>query len=125
QQRAAHKYHSGGLWANACCSHPRPEEALADAAARRLQEECGAVCPLTELFSFVYRQPFADGLCEYEVDHVLLGRYDGPLTRNPDEAAQLLWIERDELAERLLTRPQDFAAWFVIAAPRVLALTAR
>ena len=54
QRRNSKKYHSGGLWANACCSHPRKGESLEAAAARRLSEELGISCAVTELFSFVY-----------------------------------------------------------------------
>ncbi|HEY0272948.1 MAG TPA: isopentenyl-diphosphate Delta-isomerase, partial [Chitinophaga sp.] len=73
QQRALHKYHSGGLWTNACCSHPLPGEAVEAAAHRRLGEELGIDCYLTHLFAFQYRTAFDNGLTEHEYDHVLLG----------------------------------------------------
>src|SRR5215203_6397334 len=76
QRRALKKYHSGGLWTNACCSHPRPGEVTADAAARRLREELGFVTTLNPAFQFVYRATFDNGLTEYEFDHVFLGKYD-------------------------------------------------
>ncbi len=77
QQRAAGKYHSGGLWTNTCCSHPRPGEDIAEAAVRRLDEEMGIVCPLTFRFSTHYRAPVSNGLIEDEIVHVFVGRFDG------------------------------------------------
>jgi len=73
QKRAGTKYHSGGLWTNTCCSHPRPGELIEEAAHRRLREEMGFDCELTEIFSFTYRTQFANNLFEHEYDHVLLG----------------------------------------------------
>src|SRR4051794_281839 len=72
QQRALDKYHSGGLWTNTCCSHPRVGELTPDAAHRRLQEEMGMDCELTELFQFSYRHEFGNGLIENEYDHVFI-----------------------------------------------------
>ena len=82
QQRAWQKYHCGGLWANTCCSHPQPGEALPAAAHRRLREELAIDCPLTEIGSFVYYHPFANGLYEYEYDHIFVGSWHG--TAQPD-----------------------------------------
>ena len=120
QRRAEGKYHSGGLWANSCCSHPRVGEALFDAAARRLREELGAACPLAEVGSFVYYHKFTDGLYEYEFDHVLLGRYAGPVRPNPEEISETEWVEAGRLAGDLLRRPERYSAWFRTAAPMVL-----
>ena len=77
QRRALRKYHSGGLWSNTCCSHPRPGEQVLDAAHRRLREEMGFDCALDTAFSFVYRAELEGGLVEHEYDHVLLGRLAG------------------------------------------------
>ena len=120
QRRAADKYHSGGLIANACCSHPRVGESLIDAVPRRMAEELGFSCPVKEIFAFVYRAPVGNGLIEYEYDHVFLGRYDGEVSPNPEEIDEVFWISYDTLSERLLETPEQFAPWFVIAAPRVL-----
>ena len=121
QKRADGKYHSGGLWANSCCSHPRKGEALMDAAQRRLYEELGTDCPLEELGSFVYYHRFADELYEYEYDHVLLGRCAGPFSPNPAEIAETAWLTPAELNEALLHQPERFAPWFRTACPMVLA----
>ncbi|MDR3353761.1 MAG: isopentenyl-diphosphate Delta-isomerase [Synergistaceae bacterium] len=120
QLRAAHKYHSGNLWTNSCCSHPRVGEDLRSAAPRRLQEELGVLAELREIASFVYYHQFADDLYEYEFDHVLIGEYNGPLNPNPEEVAEVLWVTRDSLALDLLERPKAYSAWFRTAAPIVL-----
>ncbi len=120
QQRNLEKYHSGGLWANACCSHPRYGESLTQAVPRRMQEELGMDCPVEELFSFVYRADFQNGVYEYEYDHVFVGEYHGSFSPNEEEIAQLMWIPLHELERQLVEEPHRFAPWFLIAAPRVL-----
>lgn len=122
QRRALEKYHSGGLWANTCCSHPRFGEDTLQAAQRRLLEETGVTCEISERFSFVYYRPFADGLYEYEFDHVYMGRYDGDADFDPAEIAEMRWIAPEKLEQELLDMPERFSSWFLIAAPRVLAL---
>ena len=77
QQRAMGKYHSPGLWTNACCSHPRPGEEVETAAFRRLKEEMGIETSLKKIFDFIYRTEFDNGLTEYEFDHVYIGTYPG------------------------------------------------
>lgn len=121
QQRAMDKYHSGGLWSNSCCSHPRAGEALSDAVNRRLYEELGVSCPCEELFSFVYHHKFQTDLFEYEYDHVYIGEYRGVMKRNPQEAMDLKWISFEELANDLMTNPEKYSVWFLSAAPKVLA----
>jgi isopentenyl-diphosphate delta-isomerase len=121
QRRAENKYHSGGLWANACCSHPREGERTEDAAARRAEHELGALGLETEeLFSFVYMNKFRDDMHEYEYDHVFLADYGGKLSPNTEEIVDVEWVESGELARRLRAEPEIFASWFLIAAPRVL-----
>lgn len=121
QKRAAAKYHSGGLWSNACCSHPRPGEAVPAAASRRLAEECGIYgVRLQELFTFVYQHRFDDTMYEYEYDHVLLGVYDGEVCLNPAEAAAYKWLPRSDVERLLAVWPELFTVWFQKACPRVL-----
>lgn len=120
QKRSSGKYHSGGLWTNACCSHPRQGEELTEAVKRRLQEELGIGLPVEELYSFVYRTQFENGLTEFEYDHVFLGEYEGDIQLNEEEASEIRWIDMDELAEELWKHPEQYTAWFLIAAPRVL-----
>lgn len=120
QRRAEGKYHSGGLWANACCSHPRMGEEVIPSAQERLREELGMTCPLREIGSFVYCHRFPDGLCEYEYDHVLVGYYHGSFLPDPEEIAELRWVSTQELDRELRTAPEEFAVWFRTAAPMVL-----
>lgn len=121
QQRALDKYHSGGLWANACCSHPRDGEELSEAVPRRLEEELGINCPVRELFSFIYFEHFpGNDLSEHELDHVFLGEYSGEVSPDPDEVEAVKWIDVDELAEDLVKNPKAYSAWFHIAAPEVI-----
>ncbi|MDX2257236.1 MAG: isopentenyl-diphosphate Delta-isomerase [Pseudanabaenaceae cyanobacterium bins.39] len=111
QKRARHKYHSGGLWTNTCCSHPRPHENILEAAHRRLQEEMGLECELTEIFSFVYRAELDQGLTEYEFDHVLLGYGDREPILNPDEAEDWCWIDLSMLQKDIAANPQNYTYW--------------
>ena len=122
QKRALEKYHSGGLWANACCSHPRWGESLEDAVQKRVEEELGVPqgsCQVEELFSFNYFSQY-DGLSEYEIDHVFLSDYCGEMNVDPDEIMELRWIALEDLQKELETAPQTFSTWFLIAAPRVM-----
>ena len=120
QRRNKEKYHSGGLWANACCSHPRNGETLAEAVPRRLQEELGVSCEVKELFDFVYFSKYAEDLFEYECDHVFLGTCEGPFSPDPGEIEAVEWVTFDALEQRLLNTPEEFCSWFRIAAPKVL-----
>ena len=111
-QRAAGKYHSAGLWANSCCSHPRAGEEVLAAAYRRVPEELGcAVSGLQEIGAFCYRTPFGNGLCEYEYDHVLVGQAEGEPDPDPAEVGAVRWVSVDELAAELAERPERFASW--------------
>jgi isopentenyl-diphosphate delta-isomerase len=119
QQRAHGKYHSGGLWTNSCCSHPRPGEDVEQAAARRLLEEMGFATPLEKAFSFIYQATFDNGLTEYEFDHVFAGYYNGEVIPDPKEAAGFDWWPMKKIKEQLHTSPGFFTAWFRIAFPKI------
>ncbi len=121
QQRAMHKYHSGGLWSNSCCSHPRVGEELHAAVQRRLQEELGLQTPCRQVAKFVYHHKFNENLFEYEYDHVFVGQYNGKIELNPEEAMAMQWVSLDALAEDLCRHPQKYSVWFLTAAPMVLA----
>ncbi len=119
QQRALSKYHSGGLWTNACCSHPAPGEETAAAALRRLQEEMGFSTCIHKIFDFVYHADFENGLTEYEFDHVYAGRYDGPVQFNTDEVMAVSYKTIEEISSELATDPERYTAWFRIAFPKL------
>jgi isopentenyl-diphosphate delta-isomerase len=120
QQRALHKYHSGGLWTNACCSHPYPGEDTRQAAQRRLAEEMGFTTPLEKAFDFTYKAAFDNGLTEHEFDHVFTGLYDGPVKPHKEEVSDYCYKPVDEIVESLQTHPDKYTAWFHIAFPRLL-----
>ncbi len=121
QRRALSKYHSGGLWTNTCCSHPREHEQVMDAAHRRLKEEMGFDTKLKEVFSFTYFAELDKGLKEHEFDHVLVGKYTGKDIRpDPNEVDSFRWATLEEVAEDMKERPNQYTAWFVISIDRVI-----
>lgn len=119
QQRAFAKYHSGGLWTNACCSHPKPGEATLAAAQRRLQEELGFITALEKVFHFTYKASFDNGLTEHEFDHVFVGHYNDEISPNADEVKDIAFISMDEILQSLKDEPAKYTAWFHIAFPKV------
>lgn len=119
QQRAFTKYHSGGLWTNACCGHPAPGELTADAAVRRLKEEMGFTTDLFELFDFTYRHAFDNGLTEYEFDHVFAGFWETPVFPNPEEVNEYCFFSLDEIRKTMKNYPEQYTVWFRIVFPRV------
>ena len=114
QQRAACKYHAPNLWTNTCCSHPRAGETNQQAGERRLQEEMGLQVPLQEVFSFIYKAPFDNGLTEHEYDHVLIGYSDAQPQINPEEVASWKWLSLEAIKEDILQAPERYTAWFKI-----------
>ncbi|MDQ8699561.1 isopentenyl-diphosphate Delta-isomerase [Hyphomicrobium sp. LHD-15] len=112
QKRASTKYHSGGLWTNACCGHPRPGEAVEAAAVRRLGEEMGFSCPLEWLGLVRYDAAFGNGLAEREIVHVFRGLYDGPIAANPAEAEGYQWCSLASVRADIAAMPDRFSVWF-------------
>jgi isopentenyl-diphosphate delta-isomerase len=121
QRRAAGKYHSAGLWTNTCCSHPRPQESVADAAVRRLREEMGITADLEHQFSFIYSAALENGLLEHELDHVLFGTYSGAADPDPEEADGWKYMDPEELEQDLRANPQHYTVWLRICWPQVRA----
>jgi isopentenyl-diphosphate delta-isomerase len=112
QKRASAKYHSGGLWTNTCCSHPRAGEPVDVAAARRLAEEMGFTCPLTPLFTARYRAEVSNGLIENEFVHVFAGTFEGVPDPNPDEVGDWRWASLDEIRDAIAADSDAYSVWF-------------
>ena len=119
QKRADKKYHSAGLWTNACCSHPQPGEDITQSATKRLLEEMGFEAPVTKAFDFIYNAPFDNGLTEYEFDHVFIGSYDGAIQPNADEVSDYCYKSMEELKESIGLNAKNYTEWFKIAFPKL------
>jgi len=119
QRRALSKYHSAGLWTNTCCSHPRPGEAVADAARRRLKEEMGLETPLRYKTQFIYKAPFDNGLTEHELDHVFTGTTNTNPVINPEEVDTYKWMSVEDIKLAIQQQPEQFTAWFIIAMQKI------
>lgn len=117
QRRAPGKYHSGGLWSNAACGHPGPNDDVAAAARRRLREEMGIDCSLEPVSTFTYREEVGGLLVEHELDHVFIGRCGHDVVPEPDarEASGWRWVAPEELAHELARQPDRFTIWFTPA----------
>jgi isopentenyl-diphosphate delta-isomerase len=114
QQRAADKYHSPLLWTNTCCSHQRDGETSLEAGKRRLQEEMGFTTELEEVFWFVYKAPFDNGLTEHELDHVMVGTFNGEPAINREEVEAYKWMTLEAVKEDMEANPDEYTAWFKI-----------
>ena len=115
QWRAKTKYHSGGLWTNTCCGHPREGEETLAAAHRRLMEEMGFDCTLQESFIFQYQAELDHRLMENEIDHVFVGTFDGKVKANPEEADGWAWLSREEIEKSVAAHPEKYTYWFKVA----------
>lgn len=120
QQRATQKYHSGGLWTNACCSHPRPGEETPAAAQRRLQEEMGFTTPLEKAFDFIYKVQLDNNLSEHELDHVFVGEFEGAIVPDATEVKDYCFKSVESIFESMEMQPHKYTVWFQIAFPKVV-----
>ena len=111
QRRQLTKYHSGGLWANSCCGHPRPGERTLGAARRRLQEELGVAVPLRLGFVTRYRSAFTNGLAENEIVHVYFGVLPAAVRPDRTEIMAIARVTLAELRRDAAARPDDYAFW--------------
>ena len=114
QQRATHKYHSPLLWTNTCCSHQRNGETNIEAGTRRLHEEMGFTADLKELFHFIYKAPFDNGLTEHELDHVMIGYYNGEPNINSEEVENWKWMTVEAVKLDMQENPGIYTIWFKI-----------
>jgi isopentenyl-diphosphate delta-isomerase len=115
QRRTPSKYHSGGLWSNTCCGHPRPGEPTEAAAHRRLREEMGFDRPLERVFGFTYRAEFGNGLFEHEYVHVFVGEFRGTPVPDPGEVSEWRWADLREVLAHGEEEPEERTVWFGIA----------
>ena len=115
QKRAAGKYHSGGLWTNSCCGHPRPDEPTLSAATRRLREEMNIIADLREKGKFIYKATLDKGLVEHELDHVFTGISLQDPRPDPNEAEDWMWADLAELREKIQKEPELYTAWLLKA----------
>ena len=111
-QRAKTKYHCGGLWTNACCSHPRPDEKIAEGLRRKLKQEMGFNTELQKAFDFTYRSELKNGLVEYEFDEVFIGIYNGDIHPNPEEVEAWKFLEMRDIKRDLELNPNRYTPWF-------------
>ncbi|WP_299063289.1 isopentenyl-diphosphate Delta-isomerase [uncultured Polaribacter sp.] len=114
QQRAASKYHSPLLWTNTCCSHQRDGETNLEAGKRRLEEEMGFVTEIKEVFSFIYKAPFDNGLTEHELDHVMIGFYEDAPNINKEEVENFKWMTLIDVKNDIEKQPEIYTEWFKI-----------
>lgn len=114
QQRARHKYHSSLLWTNSCCSHQREGETNIEAGSRRLFEEMGFSTPIKELFHFIYKAPFDNGLTEHELDHVMIGYYNDNPSVNHEEVEDWKWMRIEDVKTDMEIHPELYTVWFKI-----------
>lgn len=114
QKRSKAKYHSGSLWTNTCCSHPLPDEAMADATRRRLKQEMGIDLQPEFAYAFVYKAALDKGLLEHEYDHVYIGTFDGEPSVNTAEVEDWKFMSLPALREAVKHHPEAYTAWFKI-----------
>jgi isopentenyl-diphosphate delta-isomerase len=111
QRRSRRKYHSGSLWANSCCGHPRPGEQTLSAARRRMHEELGAEAPLSFGFYSRYRAELDGGMQENEFVYVYFGPLSSALAPDPAEVSDIEFVGVEDLKRRIAREPDAFAYW--------------
>lgn len=125
QKRASGKYHCGGLWANTCCSHPRPQEHTLNAAKRRLVEEMGIITDLTEVFGFIYQAEFDNGLFEHEFDHVFFGRFSDEPIINKEEVEDWKYLSLEDIELEFSKNSEKYTPWFKLIVAKIRELNLR
>lgn len=122
QKRDEKKYHSGGLWTNTCCGHPRPDEKTKAAAERRLKEEMGFTVALNKEFKFIYKAEFENGLTEHELDNVYFGKYEDFPEPNPLEVSDWKYMDWKRVLEDVKAYPEMYTVWFKICVDKINSL---
>lgn len=117
QRRALGKYHTPGLWANTCCTHPFWGEDSETCALRRLHEELG-IRKTRLMFrgTVEYRADVGGGLIEHEVVDIFVGEVgaDDQPQPNPEEVMDTIWVPLADLAEKVIETPEVFTPWLRI-----------
>ena len=121
QRRARGKYHSGGLWSNTCCSHPRPGEAVEAAAERRLFDEMGLTCPLKKMLTLIYKKQVGEDLWEFEYLHVFSGKFEGVPKPQEDEVEAYQWISLEKLRKDIKENEDKYSLWLPIVLEKISA----
>jgi isopentenyl-diphosphate Delta-isomerase len=112
QKRAKTNYHSGGLWTNACCSHPIQNENIERTVSKRLLFEMGINLAPKFVYKFTYKTSLDQNLIEYEVDHVFKATFDGVPSINKDEVEDWKFIDLEELRDSITLHPHEYTYWF-------------
>jgi isopentenyl-diphosphate delta-isomerase len=112
QKRARKKYHSGGLWTNACCSHPAPDETMQLATQRRIKEELGIDLIPEFSHKFIYRAELDNSLVEHEFDHVYVAKFDGQPSVDANEIEDWKFVAVADLKEDVRNNPDRYTPWF-------------
>jgi isopentenyl-diphosphate delta-isomerase len=112
QQRSPQKYHSGGLWANSCCGHPRLGERTITAARRRLNEELGITSALSFGFFSRYQTALDNGMHENEFVYVYFGRLTANPRPDPAEVSGIALMSCEEIGQQIKRDPGRFTYWF-------------
>jgi len=120
QKRHKNKYHSGSLWTNTCCGHPRVGENTLSAVKRRLKEEMGFEADdVQKRFHYIYQVTFDNALSENEFLHVFTGLYNGPVYADPLEAEGYQWIDLKTLKKDMKKNPEKYTFWFKISLEKI------
>jgi isopentenyl-diphosphate delta-isomerase len=112
QKRSMKKYHSGGLWTNSCCSHPKPDELISHAASSRLNYEMGIDLHPDFAYKFLYKSQLDNNFIEHELDHVFTGVFDGTPVINSEEVEDWKFVNIDDLQADILQNPDNYTVWF-------------
>lgn len=114
QKRSSEKYHSGGLWSNTCCSHPRVGEGLNKATSRRLMEEMGMSTTLFPTFSFQYKSNLDHNMIENELDHVFIGYSNDIPVLNKEEVESYCYMSPELIELGFEKHPDEYTTWLKI-----------
>jgi len=128
QRRALGKYHSGGQWANSCCSHPAWDESPAACVRRRVEDELGLALDFAEVGTFDYEAPVGHGLIENEAVHLFVAEVDRDAVEPRPDAEEVMavrWVDTALLRADVRRRPQRYTPWLRLYLDHAWPLIAR